>query len=562
MFLLAYNSILDSMSSGRRMEYNLELSQSTTLDGVWDRSKGKPLIIIVVLCIAIIFLCVMSDDSPPEHPSGKNDTGHGNKTIELRLYENFTTNCTPPPIDSFPQDLFTQEERRHGFVLVHIAVSIYVFYCLAIICDEYLVPSIDCICEEYHVSSSIAGATFMAIATSSPELFTNVIGTFLTKGDIGIGTVVGSAIINVLGVCACCGIAAKNPLPVDVYPLTRDCLFYSATVVLLVFVMRNEQIFWHEALVLVLAYAIYMLVMLNNATVKRKLDNIIGKIRSTLGLDSKPYDEEDMNQNSSRIIGNSSLRSERTPLMAACKDEDEEIFMSNILYRSRILAAGDAEAKWSLAKPPPLEKGVCAIILWVMSWPPRFVFTLTIPDCRKENWRKFSIITLFVCVLWIGASSYLISWMMTVIGHTLSVPNSVMGLVFLSVGATTPEIVSSIIVARQGHGTMSISNSLGSNIFNILICLGLPWLIRSSMIAGDAKNYIQINSGGLEYSVASLLLAVFLLYVILAANRFYLDRKVGLIALILYCIFILFASLFELNVFFIVNLPICKHMNN
>jgi len=50
----------------------------------------------------------------------------------------------------------------------------------------------------------------MAIATSSPELFTNVIGTFLTKGDIGVGTVVGSSIINVLGVCAFCGIAAKS----------------------------------------------------------------------------------------------------------------------------------------------------------------------------------------------------------------------------------------------------------------------------------------------------------------------------------------------------------------
>lgn len=51
-------------------------------------------------------------------------------------------------------------------------------------------------------------ATFMAGATSSPELFVNVIGTFITEGDIGIGTIVGSAVFNILAVAACCGIGA------------------------------------------------------------------------------------------------------------------------------------------------------------------------------------------------------------------------------------------------------------------------------------------------------------------------------------------------------------------
>lgn len=58
------------------------------------------------------------------------------------------------------------------------------------------------------MSNDIVGATFMAGATSSPELFVNVIGTFITEGDIGVGTIVGSAVFNILAVAACCGIAA------------------------------------------------------------------------------------------------------------------------------------------------------------------------------------------------------------------------------------------------------------------------------------------------------------------------------------------------------------------
>lgn len=64
-----------------------------------------------------------------------------------------------------------------------------------------------------NMSSDVAGATFMAAATSAPELFVNVIGTFITEGDIGVGTIVGSAVFNILAVSACCGIGAGMVSP-------------------------------------------------------------------------------------------------------------------------------------------------------------------------------------------------------------------------------------------------------------------------------------------------------------------------------------------------------------
>lgn len=64
--------------------------------------------------------------------------------------------------------------------------------------------------KELNVSEDVAGATFMAAASSSPELFINVVGTFVTQGDIGIGTIVGSAVFNILAVPACCGLFASQ----------------------------------------------------------------------------------------------------------------------------------------------------------------------------------------------------------------------------------------------------------------------------------------------------------------------------------------------------------------
>lgn len=48
----------------------------------------------------------------------------------------------------------------------------------------------------------MGAAVFMATATAMPELFTNVISTFVTDSDMGVGTVIGSLMFNILGVTA------------------------------------------------------------------------------------------------------------------------------------------------------------------------------------------------------------------------------------------------------------------------------------------------------------------------------------------------------------------------
>lgn len=52
------------------------------------------------------------------------------------------------------------------------------------------------------VFQDVGAAVFMATATAMPELFTNVISTFVTDSDMGVGTVIGSLMFNILGVTA------------------------------------------------------------------------------------------------------------------------------------------------------------------------------------------------------------------------------------------------------------------------------------------------------------------------------------------------------------------------
>ena len=190
------------------------------------------------------------------------------------------------------------------------------------------------------------------------------------------------------------------------------------------------------------------------------------------------------------------------------------------------------------------------------------LFFLTIPDVRYPVCAKFFPLSFAMCMAWIGAISYLLTWMITVIGFTLAIPDTVMGLTFLAVGTSVPEVISSLIVSRQGKGSMAVSNSIGSNTFDILLCLGLPWMLKailegSGFDGTKGEWVVRVNSEGLAYTVISLLLSLILLYTILLAARFVLSRTLGFVCLVIYAIFVTISILFELNVFFVVNKPSC-----
>ena len=52
-----------------------------------------------------------------------------------------------------------------------------------------------------------------------------------------------------------------------------------------------------------------------------------------------------------------------------------------------------------------------------------------------------------------------------------------MGLTFLAAGTSVPDMLSALIVVQQGKGAQAISSCIGSNVFDICVGLGFPWLL-------------------------------------------------------------------------------------
>ncbi len=96
----------------------------------------------------------------------------------------------------------------------------------------------------------------------------------------------------------------------------------------------------------------------------------------------------------------------------------------------------------------------------------------TLPKGKAWMWVAFGIIML-------PASAQLLVWGASEIARTLGIPDLVIGLTIVALGTSLPELAASVVSALRNEPEMALGNVLGSNLFNLLLVLGLPGLIAA-----------------------------------------------------------------------------------
>lgn len=430
-----------------------------------------------------------------------------------QLYEdNCSIACRPPNIKEFPPDVLTQDQRFYGGVVLHLIFSMHIFCALTVVCEDFFVASLNQISKCLGLKPDVAGATFMAIGSSAPTLFISIISIFFTEGDIGLGTIVGSTIFNTLFIIALCGIGAGTVLELAWYPVARDSLVYVISVIVLMVSIYDNKVYWHEGLVFVIVYSIYIIVMYFNSGIERLCHKLEHKLRK------KEKNTEEENPEEGEEGG---------------EPEEEED------YDHKVDDWGFHDSPASRLTPP---EGICAKLLWAFTLPSIILFYITIPDCRKKTWRKFYLVTFTIAVLWMALLSYFLVWMVAIIGYTYTIPESVMGMTFLAAGSSLPDAIASLVVAKQGSGDMAVSNCIGSNVFDML-CLGIPWLIKSAFLQPNQPVIIQ--SEHIFFTSAMLIGSIFCTILLIHLNKWLLNVRIGVGFLAMYFLFLLVATYIE-----------------
>lgn len=92
---------------------------------------------------------------------------------------------------------------------------------------------------------------------------------------------------------------------------------------------------------------------------------------------------------------------------------------------------------------------------------------------------------------------------------------------------------------------MALSNIIGSNVFDML-CLGAPWFIQTAFTNTLAP--VTVNSSGLTYTAISLILSIAFLFLAVHLNGWKLDRKLGVVCLVMYLVLATLSVLYELGI--------------
>ncbi len=326
------------------------------------------------------------------------------------------------------------------------------FFLLARIVDVFFVDALDKISHDLRLSSDAAGATLMAVGSSAPELFVALFSV-LKPGEhqaIGVGSIVGSALFNLLIIVGAAATIKKSKLTWQ--PMIRDIIFYFLSVAMLLWGLMDGFFSMLDASLFILLYIAYVIAVI----FWRKI---------------LPYSDSG----------------------ADFEENENKSWFDKLSY--------------------PVDK----------------LMERCMPNPKHYYWIFFISIVLIATLSWILVDAAI------AISEILNIPEAIIGLTVLAIGTSIPDLFSSLIVARQGRSNMAVSNAIGSNIFDILVGLGVPFIVYMLIYGGS----IATGSGSLTYSVILLISSVVLLLLLLLISRWRLNKYIGWILILLYVAYLI-----------------------
>lgn len=232
------------------------------------------------------------------------------------------------------------------------------------------------------------------------------------------GTILGSAVFNILFVIALCALISANVCQIDAYPIVRDAGFYCIAVAVLFVIIFDQRVYWFEALALVVLYFVYVIILKFNDRLSRLMHGNSANQKSIGANSNEEHQEQlqclnnsvELEQNLSaraRSVSESVIMNAGTHATTTMSNELEDVKHRgpykpckkplNETANNRNIVADATEIFDPLKLPSKRYK----IFKWVIMYPVRLLMHITIPDCRKEVFHNYYMLTFVMSTIWV-----------------------------------------------------------------------------------------------------------------------------------------------------------------
>ena len=229
------------------------------------------------------------------------------------------------------------------------------------------------------------------------------------------GTIVGSAVFNILFVVALCALISTTICELDPYPIVRDAGFYCIAVAVLYIIIYDQRVVWYEALGLVLLYFVYVIILKYNDRLSHLISGSSTKQNSTGMNEHHPEQLEALND-SVELRQQTSIGDRSVPQSVMVNTETRPI--TNISDYDDLKRSVPYKPSKKRLKSTPHNQQIVANateifdpfklptkrykrLKWILMYPVRLLMHITIPDCRKEVFHNYYMVTFVMSTIWV-----------------------------------------------------------------------------------------------------------------------------------------------------------------
>ena len=292
------------------------------------------------------------------------------------------------------------------------------------------------IATRFGVSQMVIGLTIVAMGTSMPEFCVSMVSALKGTPDLAVGNVVGSNTFNTLLIVGCSALVA--PIMVKRSSVKRDIPFAVVASLLMLLFCLDGAIGRVDAAVLFAGFCLFMFVTLKYA----KTTEGPAAAVATSGATTTAIPEA----SSSQTLAHDASSSEASAYEASSSQNSAHEASS-----SETSAPKASSSEASQASGTSMLKAVVMLVVGLL--------------CLIAGSNMF-----------VDNASFVAS--------CLGVSDAVIGLTIVAGGTSMPELATSMVSAKKGNSDIAIGNVIGSNVFNILMIIGITGLVKPMHIAG------------------------------------------------------------------------------
>lgn len=396
------------------------------------------------------------------------------------------------------------------YVFFLVILIIFLMISTGIIVDKFLINSLENACKKYNLSQTTQGY-LLAIGSSIPEFATNLMATLTSKSNIGIGAIFGSGAFNLTIGFGIASFFCKNSLKLSFCYFTRDIFVYLCSLFCLNIFLATKRINIYQIMTLILLWPIYIMSVNvcqnddNNVNNNKNYDNQVIEMNN-----KKTYNDEEEHSllTSSNDFKINIITNEIT------NSNNSKKLLTNIISKS-IITFNKFYDKISL------------------------IYSYIIP-----NTPNYPLICFIINIIIIFFHSNSIIILISDISSNLEISETFLGMTIISWGDNIGDIINGCILAKNNSGDLLSTSIIGSQITNIQLSLGVPWLIhiiKERIISKKQINYIFIETNNFLPLIICSLASSFLFYI----NKMHLNKTIGFLLICIYTIYLL--NEFSLN---------------